>query len=83
MTQVTIHEAKTHLSRLIAKVLEGEEVVIANRDRPVVRLEPIKPERPARKMGTLKGYFSAELLALLTERPELDEEIAAEFEGSD
>jgi len=34
MTQVTIHEAKSHLSRLIKKVLQGEEVVIAIRDWP-------------------------------------------------
>lgn len=36
--QVTIHEAKTHLSRLIAAVERGEEVIIARRDKPVVRL---------------------------------------------
>ncbi len=35
--QVTIQEAKTHLSRLIAAVERGEEVVIARRDKPVVR----------------------------------------------
>jgi prevent-host-death family protein len=38
MTQVTVHQAKTHLSKLINKALEGEEVVIAKRDKPVVRL---------------------------------------------
>ncbi|MGA2546557.1 MAG: type II toxin-antitoxin system prevent-host-death family antitoxin [Rectinemataceae bacterium] len=35
---VTIHEAKTHLSRLIQKVLEGEEVIIAKGSKPVVTL---------------------------------------------
>jgi prevent-host-death family protein len=51
--QVTIHEAKTQLSRLIAAVERGEEVVIARRDKPVARLVPAIPERPRRKLGFL------------------------------
>lgn len=51
--QVTIHEAKTHLSRLIAAVERGEEVVIARRDKPVVRLVIEKPEKPKRRLGFL------------------------------
>jgi prevent-host-death family protein len=38
MAQVTVHEAKTHLSRLIRRAQAGEEVVIARGDTPVVRL---------------------------------------------
>jgi prevent-host-death family protein len=38
---VTIHEAKTHLSRLIRKVLEGEEVIIAKGSKPVVALKKV------------------------------------------
>jgi prevent-host-death family protein len=49
--QVTIHEAKTHLSRLIAAVERGEEVVIARRDKPVVRLVIEKKEKPKRRLG--------------------------------
>ncbi len=49
--QVTIHEAKTHLSRLIAAVERGEEVVIARRDKPVVRLVMEKQEKPKRRLG--------------------------------
>jgi prevent-host-death family protein len=41
MQKVTIHAAKTHLSRLIEAALAGEEVVIAKGDKPVVRLVPI------------------------------------------
>ena len=41
MKQVTIHAAKTHLSRLIEAALAGEEVVIARGHKPVVRLVPI------------------------------------------
>ncbi len=49
--QVTIHEAKTHLSRLIAAVERGEEVVIARRDKPVVRLVIESPAKPKRRLG--------------------------------
>jgi prevent-host-death family protein len=40
MVTVNIHEAKTHLSRLLAQVAAGEEVVIAKAGRPVARLMP-------------------------------------------
>jgi antitoxin (DNA-binding transcriptional repressor) of toxin-antitoxin stability system len=50
---VTIHAAKTNLSRLIEQALRGEEVVIARGDMPVVRLVPV--DRPPRRAGTLKG----------------------------
>lgn len=54
MTQVTVHEAKTHLSKLIARVLAGEEVTIARRDEPVVKLVLVNPvERPKRVPGRL------------------------------
>ncbi len=41
MSKVTIHAAKTNLSKLIAKVEAGEEVIICRGDEPVARLEPI------------------------------------------
>lgn len=55
MKQVTIHEAKTHLSRLIQLALDGEEIVIAKRNKPVVKLHPIQSEKPERRMGWMKG----------------------------
>ena len=55
MTQVTIHEAKTHLSRLIEQVLQGEEVVIAKRDKPVVRLVQELPAERGEGLGALRG----------------------------
>jgi prevent-host-death family protein len=58
MTQATIHEAKTHLSKLIRKALDGEEVIIANRDKPLVRLEVIKPSAGKRRLGWAKGLVS-------------------------
>ena len=55
VTQATIHQAKTHLSKLIRKALDGEEVIIANRDKPLVRLEKIVPPKPKRILGWAKG----------------------------
>lgn len=51
MTQVTIHEAKTHLSKLIQMVLDGEEVIIAKRDKPLVKLVVIAEGKPVRRLG--------------------------------
>jgi prevent-host-death family protein len=53
--QVNIHEAKTHLSRLIQDVLSGEEVVIAKGNKPVVRLVIHEKASPRRKPGRLPG----------------------------
>jgi prevent-host-death family protein len=51
MTTVTVHEAKTHLSRLIAEVLAGGEVVIAPRGKkPVVKLVPVEEPKPAKRV---------------------------------
>ena len=58
MTQATIHEAKTHLSKLIRKALDGEEVIIANRDKPLVRLEAVRPKKTKRKLGSGKGLVT-------------------------
>lgn len=51
-----MHEAKTHLSRLLARVSMGEEVVITNRGEPVARLVPIPPKR--RRLGMDRGRFT-------------------------
>lgn len=55
MPTVKIHHAKTHLSRLIEKACEGEEVIIARGDEPLVRLEPLRTKKGQRKPGSLKG----------------------------
>ena len=47
--QVNIHEAKTHLSRLLERVQSGEEIVIAKAGKPVARLTAIT-QRPARRV---------------------------------
>lgn len=50
----TVHEAKTHLSRLIADALAGKEVIIARGKEPVVKLVPIAP-KPRRVPGLWRG----------------------------
>jgi len=55
MIQVTVHEAKTNLSKLIKKVQDGEEVIIAKRNHPVVKLVLVDDEKPKRRIGTAKG----------------------------
>jgi prevent-host-death family protein len=52
---VNIHEAKTHLSRLIERVEAGEEVVIARAGRPVARLIPFRTRTEPRQPGLWRG----------------------------
>lgn len=54
VTHVGVHEAKTHLSRLLDRVQAGEEVVIDRRGEPVARLTPIRTDR-APRFGTDRG----------------------------
>lgn len=56
MDAVNVHEAKTHLSRLLDRVAQGEEVVIARAGKPVAKLVPLRPiERvPGRLRGRLR-----------------------------
>ena len=51
MHQVSIHEAKTHLSRLIQEALTGERVVIARGSEPLIELTPIAKDQTARHLG--------------------------------
>ncbi|HUN62071.1 MAG TPA: type II toxin-antitoxin system prevent-host-death family antitoxin [Candidatus Sulfotelmatobacter sp.] len=55
MPIITIHQAKTNLSRLIKKAYAGEEIIIARGDKPVARLLPIGAAKGKRQPGSLKG----------------------------
>ncbi|HKM47874.1 MAG TPA: type II toxin-antitoxin system prevent-host-death family antitoxin [Terriglobales bacterium] len=55
METITIHKAKTELSRLIEKACRGEEIVIARGKKPVVRLVAIEDKQGQRKPGALRG----------------------------
>ena len=56
MKTVNVHEAKTHLSKLLQRVAKGEEIVIAKAGTPVARLIPEAPRRK-RLLGTMRGKF--------------------------
>lgn len=58
MPSINIHEAKTHLSRLVEQAAAGEEIVIAKAGRPVARLMPLaQPSSVPRKLGLLAGKY--------------------------
>lgn len=57
MTLVNIHEAKTHLSRLLARVAEGEEIVIAKSGNPIARLVAVERRPRRRVFGQDRGLF--------------------------
>ncbi len=77
MQHVNIHDAKTHLSRLIKAAEAGEEVVIQRDGKPVVRLVAIHADKPRRVPGMWAG--------LVTLQPgvfdPLSDDEAAEFYG--
>lgn len=75
MTQVNIHEAKTHLSKLLEAVARGEEVVIAKSGRPVAKLVPL--EDFERRPGSLVGRIR---IAEDFDAP-LPDDLAAAFRG--
>lgn len=60
MKPVTIHAAKTNLSRLIERACAGEEVIISRGDVPVVRLVPIAPVLRGRRFGALRDLMKVD-----------------------
>ena len=55
MTQVNIHEAKTHFSKLVERAEAGEEIVIARAGKPVAKLVPVPAEAKPRQLGGGEG----------------------------
>jgi prevent-host-death family protein len=60
MRTVNIHEAKTHLSRLLEEAVHGEPFIIAKAGKPLVKVTRIDEAeaRPKRRIGFLAGQFS-------------------------
>jgi prevent-host-death family protein len=58
VSTVTIHDAKTNLSKLLARVEAGEEIVIARGKTPVARLTPVRAPVTMRRFGAMKGIVS-------------------------
>ena len=74
---VNIHEAKTHLSRLLARVMGGEEIIIAKAGKPIARLVPFEASPAERVPGSARGKI---VIAPDFEDP-LPEKMLEEFEG--
>lgn len=73
---VNMHEAKTSLSRLVERALAGEEIVIARKGEPLVKLVPVLKERKRRVPGRYKGK-----IWIGPDFEFTDEEISELFEG--
>jgi prevent-host-death family protein len=52
---INVHQAKTHLSRLIDRAAAGEEIVIGKAGKPMARLVPYREQRSPRRPGALRG----------------------------
>jgi prevent-host-death family protein len=60
MKTVNIHEAKTHLSKLVEEATSrGEPFIIARSGKPLVKVAPLEQPRPKRRVGFLKGRYHA------------------------
>ena len=60
MTTVNIHEAKTHLSKLVEKAVAGEPFVIAKAGKPLVKVTALEDSESPRKswLGCMEGQFT-------------------------
>lgn len=76
--EINIHEAKTHFSKLLLRVMAGEEIVIAKAGVPVARLIPIESKKKMRTPGSAEGQF---VIAADFDDP-LPESVLKQFEGS-
>jgi prevent-host-death family protein len=76
MTQVNIHDAKTHLSRLLEQVEAGEEVVISRAGRPIARLIAYRGLAKPRHPGAWRGRVK-----IAADFDELPPDVAAAFGG--
>ncbi len=73
---VNIHEAKTHLSRLLERAAAGEEIVIARAGKPLARLMPLEAVARDRPLGLWAGQVQ-----IAQDFDELPDDVAAAFRG--
>jgi prevent-host-death family protein len=76
MTQVNVHEAKTHLSRLLERVEAGEEIVVARAGKPVAKLVPYEGKRANDVWGVWRGK-----VRIADDFDDTPEEVIRAFEG--
>ena len=58
MRTVNIHEAKTHLSRLVDAASKGEPFIIARAGKPLVKVVPLEPPKAKSRLGFMRGEFT-------------------------
>lgn len=73
---VNVHEAKTHLSRLLARVAAGEEIILGKAGKPVARLVAYRQDREPRRFGQFEGRIT-----VAEDFDELPEWLIHSFEG--
>lgn len=76
MHVANIHEAKTHLSRLLERVSRGEEVWIARSGKPIAKLVALEIRKEPRKLGLLRGKIK-----IADDFDELPADLLAAFNG--
>lgn len=69
--QINVHDAKTHLSRLLERAHAGEEIILAKAGKPYARLLPLEPLPAKRELGFVPGAVTADFFEPLPEE-ELD-----------
>jgi len=58
MIRLNIHEAKTHLSKYLARLKKGETIVLCRRNVPIAEIRPLQPEQKRRRpVGLARGSF--------------------------
>ncbi len=57
MHEITLQEATAHISSVFSDVIHGEEIVITDRDKPVVKMIPLSPGQRRPQFGALRGFF--------------------------
>jgi prevent-host-death family protein len=72
---VNVHEAKTHLSKLLEQAHAGQEIILAKAGKPYARLMPLAQSQPKRQPGRLSGRVGSEFF------DPLDEEELSAWEG--
>lgn len=75
---VNIHEAKTHLSRLVDRAAAGEEIIIARAGKPLARLVAYEPSVQERELGAWRGK-----VIIGPDFDDMDDEIARMFEAGE
>lgn len=76
MAQVNIHEAKTHLSRLLDRAAAGEDIVIARAGQPIARLVRLAEPMVERRLGLFRGQIH-----VADDFDQLPEDLQRAFEG--